>query len=354
MLLTANDPAGAARAISPISTDPNLNDPTVLILAVEAFTGSGRTEEARQRLDRLAKIEPNAPTTIACRALVLKTEGDLEGAASAIEQAAALAEKAPDGDRLSLFYFNQLMRLGLDDAADRLGQKIAGQWTRLAWVWARRLADRGQFDGALDSAAIAADAGSHVESLRVIASFGSGDKLNLAQAERARTLAVSIVTKDPRNSELLSLTAWMLRHQGKYDQEASLYRQVLATDPSNIQARNNLAWVLGDNLGRPAEGLVEVDQVIRQMGLSPQNGDTRGVLLLKLGRIDEAVAELERATKASPNAIHYLHLARALAAKGRATEARNLLLEGRKALTDRDRRDLEPADLTELVEAAER
>jgi tetratricopeptide (TPR) repeat protein len=350
LLLVSKDPAGAARAIAPISADPAVNEPAILALAIEALTLSGRIEEARQRLDRLIKVEPNAPSTIGCRAMVLKTEGDLEGAASTIEEAATVSEKANDGDRQNLIFLDQLIQLKLDEAADRLGRKIAGRWAKFAWAWAGFLADRGRFDEALDAAKIAADAGSNLEATRLIVAMSSGGRLNPSQIDRGRTLLVSIAMKEPKNSELISLTAWLLRQQGRYEDEANLYRSVLAVDPSNLQARNNLAWVLSDNLNRPAEGLVEVDRVIKQSGLSPQNGDTRGVILLKLGRFDEAIIELERATKSAPNAIHYLHLSRAMAAKGRAEDAKALLNEAKKVL--KNPKELEPADLAEVVASA--
>ncbi len=95
-----------------------------------------------------------------------------------------------------------------------------------------------------------------------------------------------------------------------------------------------------------------MDKVIRQSGISPQTGDTRGVILTRLGRFDEAIAELERATRTDPSTIHYLHLSRALAGKGRAEEARKALQDARKAL--KDPRSLDPADLAEVVAASGR
>src|SRR5205823_1080120 len=118
-------------------------------------------------------------------------------------------------------------------------------------------------------------------------SYGDRDALKGADAvlDTARR-------REPGADELLIMVA-MLRHlQGRYEEEVRLYREVLDRRPENTLVLNNLAWALSEGLRRPAEALPYLDQLTRSAGRVAQVLDTRGVVLTRMGRVDEAIKDL--------------------------------------------------------------
>ena len=350
LLLKANDPAGAVRATVPLTAEPGPVDPMMLAVAIEALARDGKPEPARPLLDRLAKAQPDAPTTQACRALVLKAEGDPVAATAVLVEAAAAAEQAPDGERLARYYFEHLAQMGPDADAESMGRKIAARWPSQSVALARFLASRGRMAEALDACQAASEAGPARELIPLLQGIEVSGRLDEAGAERARKLAIAAAARNPRDAESLAQTAAILRRTRRFEDEVTLYRKILAAVPANVVARNNLAWVLAQDLGRPAEGLVEVDRVIRQVGPSSQALDTRGMILARLGRLDEAIADLERSAKVDPSPVHHIHLARAYAQAGRPDDRRRSLDAARLASANPNA--LEPEDRAELEAVA--
>jgi tetratricopeptide (TPR) repeat protein len=318
-LLATNDPAGAAKTIAPSAVESASPDNPTLVLAVESLARDGQAEEARKLFERLVKADPDSPQTTACRALVLKAEGDIEGAALTLADAASAASKAPDGERLNRFYFDRLAQLGPEaaSAVERLGRELVGRWPAQGAPLARIMANAGRADEALETLRPVIAAGQCREPLQVILSLQAANKLGGPLDDKARELAIEGAIRAPKDGQVLAMTTAVLRAQKRYVEEAELYRKLLASDAENVVARNNLAWVLGQDLDKPAEALAEVDRVIAKIGPLPQAVDTRGVILIKLDRVKEAIDDLEKATKDDPSAIHHLHLARAYARAGR-------------------------------------
>jgi tetratricopeptide (TPR) repeat protein len=106
-----------------------------------------------------------------------------------------------------------------------------------------------------------------------------------------------------------------------------VYREVLAQDPANALAANNLASLLGRG-----EQLEEAERLARQAAASvPGDGrvlDTLGWVLYRRGKKDEAVSTLDRASTLAPTAatVRYHHGV-VLESVGRRTEARQALTE---------------------------
>jgi tetratricopeptide (TPR) repeat protein len=349
LLLNSKDAAGAAQAIAPATAESAFPDPASLAVAVEALTHDGKPEEvseARRLLERLAEIQPNTPPTIACRALVLKAEGDLEGAAAALVEAAAAAEKTPEAQRLNRYYFDRLAQLGSDTAAEQLGRKMVERWPAEGTALARFLVVKNRLDESLDACRLAIEAGSVNEPLQFIQVLDVSGRFDETRAQKAGNLAISAALRTPKDGGALAMTAALLRHQRRFEDEVALYRKLLAADPANVVARNNLAWGLAHDLGKPAEALVEVDRVIKEVGPLPAAVDTRGMILGKLGRLSEAIADLERATRVDPSAVHQIHLARAYAQAGRLDDRRRAIELARMAAANPNA--LEPEDRAEL------
>lgn len=105
------------------------------------------------------------------------------------------------------------------------------------------------------------------------------------------------------------------------------YRQVLARDPHNAVAFNNLAYFLGKDPARMEEALEFAERAYRAAPRSPAIADTLGWLLYqKGGALDRAEALLGQAVAGVPNdpEVHY-HLGMVLARQGKKEEARRQL-----------------------------
>jgi tetratricopeptide (TPR) repeat protein len=120
------------------------------------------------------------------------------------------------------------------------------------------------------------------------------------------------------------------------DKAVATYQKLLAIDPKNVQALNNLACVLADDYQPPRveEGMTYVRQamaILGQRGTSdPLVDDTYGWLLILSGRNTEGVDVLHRVVDRMPIVDGYYHLAEGYLRMNNPAEAQrqvNLALE---------------------------
>ena len=78
------------------------------------------------------------------------------------------------------------------------------------------------------------------------------------------------------------------------------YKVVLASQPDNVVALNNLAWVSGE-LGDP-QSIAYAERALKLAPQSPQVIDTLGGLLIKKGDLAKGLEYQERAVQLAPNA----------------------------------------------------
>jgi Flp pilus assembly protein TadD len=96
-----------------------------------------------------------------------------------------------------------------------------------------------------------------------------------------------------------------------------------------------MAWTLSESQGRYDEALARINEVLQRVGKAPQFLDTRGVILIRLNRLDEAIQDLQTAAdtgRDTPSlASIQFHLACALSKARRRDEARQALDTALKA-----------------------
>lgn len=108
------------------------------------------------------------------------------------------------------------------------------------------------------------------------------------------------------------------------------YRAIVDRDDRQGIASNNLAWLMALNSTRWNDALDLVNRAIRIGGPIPDFLDTKGVVYLKMGQNDLAIAQFTDAIKAAaikgqPTATKYFHLAQAYLAKKDKENARKNL-----------------------------
>ena len=120
--------------------------------------------------------------------------------------------------------------------------------------------------------------------------------------------------------DLLEKTSLLRHFQGRYNDEVAAYSAMLQQNPSNYNFLNNMAWTISEEMNRPEVGIKWADDALRRAGIQPRILDTRGVILTRLNRLDEAINDLEAAFQGMPSASVAFHLARAYKLKGRTQE----------------------------------
>jgi Tfp pilus assembly protein PilF len=165
-------------------------------------------------------------------------------------------------------------------------------------------------------------------------------KPNEADTKRAEDLLAVAGKKYSRDTQLLFSLASLRVVQGRMDDAAKLFRDVVTVNPRHVVALNNLATLLSEKKDQRKEALKYIDKAIEITGTEAALFDTKGTILLFDGQTDKAL-EFLRAAVDSPEVDprYRFHLAMAYSDKQDNALARNEL---EKAL----QQDLEKQVLT--------
>jgi tetratricopeptide (TPR) repeat protein len=101
------------------------------------------------------------------------------------------------------------------------------------------------------------------------------------------------VTLDPDSQQARLNLAVALHEQGELDRAEKVYRALLERHPDTVLALNNLAWLLQDNRQQYDEALALANRGLRVEPDDLYLRDTRATIYEKMGRIDDAVSDLE-------------------------------------------------------------
>jgi tetratricopeptide (TPR) repeat protein len=317
----------------------------VILFHAGLLLQGGDIPGAEKELARLEKTDPKALPTIELKARILHAKGD-DTAVDDLALGAFQARKAaPDALTSGVGLLKLLLVLKRPEAAERLGSDLAALGPRGKIAFAEFLAGRGKAAEARAQLEAAAKTGGAAEAARAMTALANelgGDWVGHADG------LLSLALKAQADSLDLLLAQAFLRHlQGDYKTEIAIYDGILAKNPTTYLFLNNMAWTLSEEMGRPQEGLQRIDEGIKRVGRQSHLVDTRGVILLRLGRTEEAIKDLEDAAAMLPTAPVYYHLARAYKKAGREADLEKYRDRARKA-------GLKPAQLqpSERDEAA--
>ena len=267
--------------------------------------------EAERQFGRLAAIDPKALPTVELGARILHAKGDDRGAVAALRAAFDDRKASADGQAVGVGILKILMDLKRFDDAETLGRDLAKLGPAGQIKFAEFLGGRGKVDEArafLDAAAKAGDPADAVRSSLALATESASPDAWLGQAD---ALLRAAMAARPDSVDLPPLLAYLRHLQKNYAEEVRIYQNIIETKPKNILFMNNMAWTLSEEMGRAKDGLDRIDEAIKRVGPEPHMLDTRGVILLRLGRLDDAIKDLEAAAAAIPTPALFYHLARA-------------------------------------------
>ncbi|MEP0842390.1 MAG: tetratricopeptide repeat protein [Phycisphaerae bacterium] len=168
---------------------------------------------------------------------------------------------------------------------------------------------------------------------------GSGDKVLLEEAAR---LFADLTQRAPADAYLLASAGEVSFLLDRPDQTRALWEKALALRPTDLELRNNLAWLLCERLERP----LEAEKLIADAVKAPLETrvyasllDTWGMIQYRLGMSEKSKERLQQAQERFKECINHLnagdstrasarlHLGLTLSALGDAAESRRILTE---------------------------
>ena len=352
LLLEAGRPARASEIAAVAAASESGAE--AIALYAQALIQSRRPDEAGWQIDRLAAIHPGDPRESALRArMIWARAGRRVGRRAgtrlpgprrpprrprpgprSVPPARRERARGHQGRRTARSSAGEPRPVILLDARAHPG---ASGPPREALGFCQVAAEVGSLDELRQAGRVALD----------VAAASCGDREAL---DGARAILDTARRREPGSDELLIMEA-MLRHlQGRYDDEVRLYRAALDRRPEDTLVLNNLAWALSEGLHRPEEAWPYLDRLTRTAGRVPPVLDTRGVVLTRLGRVVEAIRDLEDATRAEPDGAYFFHLARVYLQAGRDADSRSALARARQAQVKPDR--LDPTERAEFEAAS--
>jgi tetratricopeptide (TPR) repeat protein len=240
-----------------------------------------------------------------------------------------------------------------DGVAERLGRALASRDPGASWMPAMIAGRHARAAEALRLCRAAAEVASPAdarEACRVAAGVAQGDP-GVDHAGELEAILEAASRRDPGGAEVPLQLARLRQRQGRHEDAVRIYREVLGRRPDlRPSIQNNIAWVLSEGLHRPDEAIGVADDLLRTQGRAAATLDTRGVILTRLGRPDEAIRDLEESIRIAPAPAHLFHLARAYRDAGKARESlRCLELARRAGLTPGQVDPSERAELEALM-----
>ncbi len=141
--------------------------------------------------------------------------------------------------------------------------------------------------------------------LAVLRAGGATDR----QFELVRGWLDKAVAAAPADVPMKLAEAEFLTLRQEPEKAAEVYTRVLARDPRNVVALNNLAWLLAADGNTAPRALELLDRAAREAGISADLLDTRGRVRITLRQFEAAERDLMEAIGLDPSALRWFHVA---------------------------------------------
>ncbi len=259
-------------------------------------------EEAKAGIDRALQV--GRPSEAVYQSAVFQlVQRDYAGARAALEE--LLNRNVEDVGVVQLLMQTYASRQEVPKGLDRLKDLVAkhpdsAPLRHLLGQWYER---GGNLSGARQA----------FENAKAIDSHFTDAALSLAeldlregQSGPARQRLSAIVARDPKNVGARVLLARSEKESGDQVAEIETYRAILAIEPSNLIALNNLAYELGAN--SPDEALKFAQQAVELAPDEPGFQDTLGWVYYRKGLYTMAVRYLKTAVDKESNPRRQFHL----------------------------------------------
>jgi Flp pilus assembly protein TadD len=139
--------------------------------------------------------------------------------------------------------------------------------------------------------------------------------------------------------------------QGRFQEAEDLYLREIKQSGGDVIALNNLAWLMTLRNEKGGRALELINRAIALKGPIPELLDTRGIIYMRAGNIQRAVADLNRASQLDPTGPKLFHLAQAHLQASNRQDATQILAKARaKGLTLEDLHPLEATAYQKILD----
>ncbi|MBB4844119.1 putative PEP-CTERM system TPR-repeat lipoprotein [Paucibacter oligotrophus] len=278
---------------------------------------NGLSTQAAATLNKWASLQPNSPLPYTKLAELYIAEKDQAAAAQSLRRALAINEQFLPAQRLSI---SLDLAAGRIDAArqtvrvvqkqhakDSLGLMLEGELEESQKNWA---------------AATAAYRAAYTKTPSTDLAIKLHHALLASQKNaEAQALAAGLLKKSPNDMAFTYYLGDTALSQKNYEAAEGFYRAVLAIQPSNAAAMNNIAWLL--NRAKNPEALQYAKKAVQLQPKQAALQDTLADIYATQGKFDQAIEVQKRALELEPSAhLHRLHLAKFYLSAGRKPEAK--------------------------------
>ncbi|MEO8187108.1 MAG: XrtA/PEP-CTERM system TPR-repeat protein PrsT [Burkholderiaceae bacterium] len=309
-LSTAQEAAAALR-----------NEPRILGALAQAHEAAGETNQAIDTLNRWATLEPGSATPVVRLAAMFAKRQDYPKTIDLLRKAQKLA---PDDLGIARDLVVGYLLAGKSDEAIKEAKSLQSTRPQVAVGFALEgdvhtaTQNWGQAERAYRDA-LKVEPTSEGLALKLHATLNRTSK-----AAQADALAKKWLAEHPKDATFRIYLAERALGEKNVRSAVTLYQAVIALQPDNVVALNNLAWAAGQ-LGDPkAIGYAE-----RAVRLAPENAaalDTLGTLLVSKGDASKGLEYVKKATDLAPKRHDIrLNYAKALVKAGRTEDARKEL-----------------------------
>jgi tetratricopeptide (TPR) repeat protein len=329
------------------------------IALVQLNLGQGKVQDALQTADELVAIAPRNGEVALLHAVCLTNAGQYQRARADLAKLQAqapqsgqvryrlaqlaLAEgKFRDAEDL----FGQLLKASPGDpqllagmAGAYNGQKQPAKAIRmlqdeiakrpdslpLRQLLGRVATSAGQYDAAIDQYEhISAAADSTENQIALATAYAAkGDK------DKSLAVLTKALQAEPKSTSVMLQLARTLATAGRTQEAKSRYRSLLAVEPNEPNALNDLAYLMADSNENLAEARVFAERGLKnasEPGLKVALSDTMGWIYLKQSQYDAALQTFQQLTRNNPdNATFRYHFGATLLQTGNKQKARTEL-----------------------------
>jgi predicted Zn-dependent protease len=295
--------AAAVEIVQQLS-DEQPDQPRLLMWLAELEERTADWKSAARAWTRLAEGNPRNLSFRLRQATALVNAGDVTGGRQAL---AAMTEQSPRD--ISVWYLLSQVDRRAGDAtrAEEDARHIAEidpADPRGPLALADAKATRGDYRGAvatLDPAVRAARPADVADGsyARLAGSLASALEQS-GEPARAVTVLEEARRRDNTNSQLLFDLAAAYDRAKRFDQAEQMFRDVIATEPSNADALNYLGYMLADRGTKLDEAVALITRALAIEADNPSFLDSLGWAYVKQAKLDRARDPLQRAAAALP------------------------------------------------------
>jgi putative PEP-CTERM system TPR-repeat lipoprotein len=313
---------GKAADAVPLLDVPSIRaQPAGVLLLSEAWRRTGDLNRAKTALEELDRANPKNAATLAQLVALYEAQADWAGVERVLDR---LLPLAPDAERVKLVKVRLLAAKGQADEAKKLLEQATLNPADREVLRTRIVVARMAKDVVGELAATHALLEREPSTSNAVAVAAAN--LRAGRPDVAVAVLLDWTAREPDDTSAPLLLAGLYFRSGRNEEGASVLRRILARDPRNVVALNELAWQLRTGDPRHARQLAE--QAYALAPGRPAVVDTLAMALLEEGEYAQALEMNDRASRLAPQQPEFrVHRAEVLGRAGDTAAAAALLDE---------------------------